>query len=111
MGVHEDILRFEMKMNKLRISYDQYFAGIIKIPPFKLQDEVKRFIKIYSARHISNTALNFKYNSLVGRYTTYYNLWTRHLRELDEGKIKRGRHKVPIKDVKKSGDESQDEKI
>lgn len=90
MGEHEDILNLELKINQLRVQYDQYFAALIRIPPFKLQEEVKKIVRLYSSRKISNTALNFKYNSLVGRYTTFDNLWKRHLRMLDDGTLKRG---------------------
>lgn len=90
MGALEDILTFEMKINKLRIDYDQYFGGLIKIPPFKLQEEIKRLMRLYSTRKIQNTALNFRYKSLVGRYTTYENMWQRHMRMVNEGTLKRG---------------------
>ncbi|MDH3972861.1 MAG: hypothetical protein OEV42_01160 [Deltaproteobacteria bacterium] len=90
MGVHEDILNLEMKINQLRIDYDQYFAGILKIPPFKLQEEIKRMIRLYSSRKIQNTALNFRYKSQVSRYTTYDNLWQRHMRMINDGSMQRG---------------------
>jgi len=90
MGAHEDILLFEIKLQKLKVEYDQYFAGVIKIPPFKLHEEVKRIIRLQSGKPISNTSLQFKYNSLVGRYTSYNNLWTRHMRQLEEGTLKHG---------------------
>lgn len=90
MGVHEDILNLEMKINQLRIDYDQYFAGILKIPPFKLQDEIKRMIRLFSARKINNTALNFRYKSQVARYTTYDSMWQRHMRMINEGTMQRG---------------------
>jgi hypothetical protein len=90
MGSHEDILLFEIKLQKLKVDYDQYFGGIIKIPPFKLQEEVKRIIRMQSGKPISNTSLQFKYNSLVGRYTSYNNLWTRQMRQLEDGTLRRG---------------------
>lgn len=90
MGDHENILLFEIKLQKLKVDYDQYFAGIIKVPPFKLHEEVKKMIRLQSGRPISNTSLQFKYNSLVGRYTTYNNLWTRHMRQLEDGTLRRG---------------------
>jgi hypothetical protein len=90
MGSHEDILLFEMKLQKLKVEYEQYFCGVIKIPPFKLHEEVKRAIRLQSGKPISNTSLQFKYNSLVGRYTSYNTLWTRQMRQLEDGTLKRG---------------------
>ena len=90
MGSHEDILLLEIKLQKLKVEYDQYFGGVIKIPPFKLQEEIKRIIRMQSGKPISNTSLQFKYNSLVGRYTSYNNLWTRQMRQLEDGTLRRG---------------------
>ena len=111
MGVHEDILMLELKLQKLKVEYDQYFAGIIKIPPFKLQEEVKRFIRKYSTIQINNTALSFKYKSLVGRYTSYDNLSKRHMRQIDEGTFKRGSRFTPAAKKKENGNETQAEKL
>lgn len=90
MSEQDDILKLEIKINKLKIEYEQYFAGRLKIPPFKLHNDVKRLIKSYSNRNINNTALAFKYKSLVGKYSTYDTLWTRFLRKLEDGTFKKG---------------------
>ena len=114
MGVHEDILMLEMKLHKLKVDYDQYFCKILKIPPFKLQEEIKRIIRKYSNVKIQNSGIAFKYKSLVGRYTSYDNLWKRSLREIDEGTFKRGRRgatTAPRKEAIVTADESQAEKL
>ena len=90
MGSHEDILKLELKLQKLKVDYDQYFSGIIKLPPFKLHEEIKKFIRTQSGKPLSNTSLQFKYNSLIGRYTSYNNLWTRQMRQLEDGTLRRG---------------------
>lgn len=109
MGALEDILTLEMKINKLRIDFDQYFGGLIKIPPFKLQDEIKRILRTYGTRKIQNTALNFRYKSLVGRYTTYENMWQRHMRMVNEGTLKRGAGFSQVNGAKKKHSSSANE--
>lgn len=89
MGVHENILLLDIKLLKLKVEYDQYFSGIVKIPPFKLHEEVKKIIRMQSGKPINNTSLQFKYNSLVGRYTTYNTLWSRQMRQLEDGTLRR----------------------
>lgn len=103
MGVHEDILNLEMKINQLRIDYDQYFSGILKIPPFKLQEEIKRMIRLYSGKNIHNTALNFRYKSQVARYSTYDSMWQRHIRLINDGTLKRGASFLSAASAKKKG--------
>lgn len=90
MGVLEDILNLEMKINQLRIDWDQYFAGIKKIPPFKQEADIKRLIRVYSTRKIHKTDLNFRYKNQVSKFTTYDNMWQRHMRMINEGTLKRG---------------------
>lgn len=113
MGVHEDILMLDVKLQKLKVDYDQYFAGVIKIPPFKQEEEVRRYIRKYSGVPINNTALSFKYKSLVGRYTSYDNLWKRYLRQIDDGTFRRGGRVAPVamKKEKGEGEESLAEKL
>ena len=101
MGVEEDILQLEMKINQLRIEYDQYFSAITKIPPYKLQDEIKRFIRLYSTRRIQNTGQNFRYNNLVSKYTTFESMWKRHMQAIEDGTLKRGKGFSPGMKVKK----------
>lgn len=104
----------EMKLHKLKVDYDQYFSRLLKIPPFKLQEEIKRIIRKYSSVKIQNSGMAFKYKSLVGRYTSYDNLWKRSLRDIDEGTFKRGRRGVSVKPQKEAaaiGEENQAEKL
>ena len=109
MGALEDILMLEMKINKLRIEFDQYFGGLIKIPPFKLQDEIKRILRTYGTRKIHNTSLNFRYKNLVGRYVTYENMWQRHMRLVNEGTLKRGAGFSQVNGAKKKNSGSSNE--
>jgi len=111
MGVHEDILMLDVKLQKLKVDYDQYFAGVIKIPPFKQEEEVRRYIRKYSGVSINNTALSFKYKSLVGRFTSYDNLWKRYLRQIDEGTFRRGGGFSPVAINREKGEESQAERL
>jgi len=102
MDEGDGILQLEMKINRLKIEYDQYFAGRLKIPPFKLHEDVKKIIKWFSNRTIHNTALAFKYKSLAGRYSSYNNLWSRYLRRLEEGTFKRGAGFAPMASISPS---------
>ncbi len=109
MGHEEDILQLDMKINQLRIEYDQYFSAITRIPPFKLQDEIKRIIRMYSTRKIQNTALNFRYKNLVGKFSTFESMWQRHMRQIEEGTLKRGKGFAPGAKVKEGGSAASNE--
>lgn len=85
MGVKEDIDLLEHKLARLKVEYEQYFQKIVKREPVKLRDEVEKIVLAYSNKNISNTSLKFKYNSLVSRFNTYRQYWTRVVRAIEEG--------------------------
>ncbi|MBI5286694.1 MAG: hypothetical protein HY878_03785 [Deltaproteobacteria bacterium] len=90
MGINEDIDILDSKINRLKIEYEQYFAKLLKREPTKLRDEIEKFILRYSNQPIHNTALRFKYNTLVARYVSYKQYWSRILRQMEEGVYERG---------------------
>ena len=85
MGVKEDIDLLEHKLARLKVEYEQYFQKILKREPVKLRDEVEKIVLAYSNKNISNTSLKFRYNSLVSRFNTYRQYWTRVVRAIEEG--------------------------
>ncbi len=81
----------DQKISRLRIEYEQYFTKAAKREPVKLRSEVDRMILEYGDKNISNTSLKFKLTSIISRYNSYRQYWTRTLREIDEGTyVRRG---------------------
>ncbi|MBI5810397.1 MAG: hypothetical protein HZB21_04320 [Deltaproteobacteria bacterium] len=85
MGIKEEIDALESKVSKLRTDYEQYFARLIKREPLKLREEVERLILKYSNATITNTSFKFKYNSIVAKYNSFKQYWTRVLRAIEDG--------------------------
>lgn len=103
MGLTEDIALFELNLNELIIKYEQYFLGLEKREPLQLLDEVERFARKYQGTQIINTMQKFKYNSVIGRLSSYKQYWTRINRLIEEGKYSRDRFKMEMH-LKKDGD-------
>lgn len=89
MGAKEDIDIFDSKLTQLKIDYEKYFMRIHKTEPLKLKGDVDRIVYQYHGRLISNTALKFRFNSLVSKYNSFKMYWTRVLRAIEEGKYER----------------------
>jgi hypothetical protein len=89
MDVKEGIELLDVKISRLRIEYEQYFMKILKREPLGLRKEVERILLRYSSKPITNTALKFKYQSLVAKYNSYKYYWTRTLRAIEEGTYER----------------------
>lgn len=86
----------EANLNKLKTEYDQYFLGVLKMPPDKLAGDVAKEVRLLSTASITNTALKFRIQQVVSRYNTYMQYWQRNLRDLEEGRVPRRRLVAPL---------------
>ncbi len=89
MSIQEDIDMLDSKLANLKITYEQYFANVIKREPIKERQEVDRIVIRYSNTPINNTMLKFRFRNLVSKYNTYKQYWNRVLRLIEEGKYER----------------------
>ena len=94
MAIQEDITFLEGSIAELIIKYEQYFLGIEKREPLKLCEDIERFIRRYNTATIINTMFKFKFNTLVGKFNSYKQYWTRINRLIEEGKYSRDRFKM-----------------
>jgi hypothetical protein len=94
MAIQEDISFLESSIAELVVKYEQYFLGIEKREPLKLCEDIERFIRRYNTAAIVNTMMKFRFNTLVGRFNSYRQYWTRTNRLIEEGKYSRERFKM-----------------
>jgi hypothetical protein len=85
MGIQEEMTALDAKIARLKVEYEQYFMRLVKREPLQMREEVERTIRAYSTQSISNTSQKFRYNSLVAKYNSYKQYWTRTLRAIEEG--------------------------
>lgn len=97
MGIAEEIVDFEEKLNELVRKYEQYFLGLEKREPVKLLAEVDRAARKYVGTPIVNTMVKFKYNSLVARLQSYRHYWNRINREIEEGRYSRDKFRMGMR--------------
>jgi hypothetical protein len=79
----------EVRLRRLRMLYDQYFQGLERIEPQHERADVDRIIDQLRRSQPRNTALRFRFNQLVQRFTTYNVYWQRIRRQIEEGTYKR----------------------
>ena len=94
MAIQDDIAFLEGSIAELVIKYEQYFLGIEKREPLRLCEDIERFIRRYNTAEIVNTMFKFKFNTLVGKFNSYKQYWTRTNRLIEEGKYSRDRFKM-----------------
>jgi hypothetical protein len=87
--IEKNISELEEKLDRVRALYEQYFCGIEKLEPQIPRKDVDRRIVLLRKEQIRNTAMRFKFNTLVQRYNTMQQHWGRILREIENGTYKR----------------------
>ena len=85
--VEDDLVRLEQLLRQLVHEYEQFFSGAVRAEPQRTDADVQRIIKLYSSRAIQNPSLRFRYANIVARYNSFRNVWTRKVREMEEGRV------------------------
>ena len=79
----------EVRVERIRALYEQYFMGIEKIEPLVQRKDIDRKLWVLRREQIRNTGLRFKLQQVVSRYNTFGMYWMRILREIENGTYKR----------------------
>jgi hypothetical protein len=80
-----EVSELEIRLERLRSLYEQYFLGIERIEPSVARKDVdRRFWRIRKVK-LRNTAKRFKLQTLIQRYNTLQQYWTRTCRKIENG--------------------------
>jgi hypothetical protein len=85
------------KIERLKTLYEQYFMGIERVEPQLPRKEVTRVMLQLQQQYIRNTALRFKFNTMLQKWNIYVTYWNRVLREIENGTYVRHLQKVKRK--------------
>ena len=77
--------QLEESIRKLKNKYDQFFAGIQKVPPSQERRNVETSIYEIGKIKMRDNTRRFRYNQLLSRYNQFRELWGRRMREREEG--------------------------
>ena len=83
----DELDRLEEDIRKLKNKYDQFFAGIQKVPPSHERKNVEVFIYEISKQKMRDNGRRFRFNTILSRYNQYRELWGRRMREREEGPL------------------------
>src|SRR5262245_57130106 len=104
----------ELRLRRLRTLYDHWLHGIQRTEPQQQRAEVERMINEMRPQPQRNTALRFRFNQLVQRYTTFNTYWQRIARQIEEGTYKRdvlrARQRVNANNAARERDSQRDRK-
>ncbi len=80
----QKLSRLEDDIRKLKIDFDIYFNGATKRAPLEARARLEASIKRMSDNRNMTFAQRYYLNTLVGRFTSYRELWRRTLRAKGE---------------------------
>lgn len=91
-------------MDRCKVMYEQYFLGIQKLPPNTLHTELERKFRSLTQRHISNTAMRFRFSTLSQKFGSYNTYWKRTMRQIENGTYLRDIARVGRKAARTGGE-------
>lgn len=81
--------RIEADLNELKRQYDLFLQGTRRTEPQEERRILGWMVHRMGQRKLSNTSDQFRFSSLQNRLNTYSSLWTRMIRDLEEGRLTR----------------------
>ncbi len=90
--------KLENDISDLKVEYESYFMGIVKIEPIAKKRTLERLIRHTLAGNIMNTAQRFQFKQLCARFSTYNQYWTRIQRKIEDGTYERDKFKLALKE-------------
>lgn len=92
--VAQEVDSIEALLHALRGQYEQFFLGMEKRPPTKAHEQFKKRLEALRTVPSRNSALSFRIQSLQATAATYERLWSRTLKEMEDGTYRRDVYKA-----------------
>ncbi|RLB38098.1 MAG: hypothetical protein DRH30_12060 [Deltaproteobacteria bacterium] len=79
----------EVQLSRIKHLYEQWFQGIERIEPQIPRKQFIRTLNLLRKEKPRNTALRFRFQTLIQRYTSLQTYWRRIGRQIEEGTYRR----------------------
>lgn len=85
----DELDRIENEIDGVKRQYDLFFQGNRRSEPTEERRIVEWMVRRMGQRRIINTSDQFRFHGLQSRFYSLSNLWTRMVRDLEEGRLSR----------------------
>ncbi|HUJ12203.1 MAG TPA: MXAN_5187 C-terminal domain-containing protein [Thermoanaerobaculia bacterium] len=92
----EELDKLEEDIRKLKVKYEMFFMGNIKMPPQHERHQVEVYIFELGKQKMRENGRRFRYNQLLSRYNQLREMWGRKMREREEGPLDFRRRKAAL---------------
>jgi hypothetical protein len=83
----DELDKLEEDIRKLKNKYDQFFNGIMKLPPQQERRNIEVYLHELSRQKMRDNTRRFRFNTLLTRYNQFREMWARKTREREEGPL------------------------
>ena len=92
----EELDKLEEDIRKLKVKYEMFFMGTVKMPPQHERHMLEVSIFEIGKQKMRDATRRFRYNQLLSRYNQFRELWGRKMREREEGPLDFRRRKAAL---------------
>ncbi len=86
MTLAEDLDLIESSIRRLQVEWEKFFGGVEKKPPNDMKTRLETLLRQYANVEVRASGDRFRYQTLLARYNTFNELWSKRLRALEEGR-------------------------
>ncbi|HEX7705585.1 MAG TPA: MXAN_5187 C-terminal domain-containing protein [Thermoanaerobaculia bacterium] len=83
----DELDKLEEDIRKLKNKYDQFFSGIIRVPPAFERHQLESQIHELNRQKFRDKTRRFRFTTILSRFNQYRELWGRKMRESEEGPL------------------------
>ena len=92
----EELDKLEEDIRKLKVKYEMFFLGSVKMPPQHERHQLEVYIFELGKQKMRDNGRRFRYNQLLSRYNQLREMWGRKMREREEGPLDFRRRKAAL---------------
>lgn len=86
MNPEQRLDRLEQGISTLRVEFEKFFNGAVDVPPEDLRDSLRSEIRELRLAKLKAAADNFRLAQLEARFNSFSELFSRRLRQVEEGR-------------------------
>ncbi|HEY6320085.1 MAG TPA: MXAN_5187 C-terminal domain-containing protein [Thermoanaerobaculia bacterium] len=94
--VSESIDHLAGEIRQLRVDFERFFSGALLIPPDELRRRVQARLRQLRSLSSMSAVDRFRLGDLEARHNSYDELFTRRLRDREEGRLRAGQPPTPL---------------
>ena len=92
----DEIVLFEKRVQSIIIVFEQYFLGIIRIPPLTEREHLVSFIRRIPALPLRTTSARYRLQAAADKFNIYNRRWDINLRKIEDGTYERAMFKAKL---------------